>query len=305
MFKPSSRDKLFIHGTKKLKRYIFTSLKKRNKILILFTEGRGGGTWLMELMQQNLNAITLFEPIQGDLEKDVDRYFSNLPREEILQAKSCQKTRPVHEYLTTIFNGKVYEDNTIMFNRVSTIFKSKITVIKFVNKTLIAPYILANFHFHYRPLCLIRNPIDIVNSRTNYGYKAYISECSLSKDELDSFFRKNIYSPYNFISHRIKTNYEKFVFELCVNIDILKFLGEKVNVIGYEKLKTKDPATLEILKSEYGVANFKGLSKPSKSAERVLVTKKKDSNFTKNQIARFQCIIDEMGIEQYATTPGR
>ena len=292
-------NKILIHTTKYIKKVAYNFKKKPRNLLFLFTEGRGGGTWLMESLQSNLKAISIFEPLDGrnikimGIKKRLGHQF------DIVNKKDADL---LYDYLSLVLGGTLYDCKPVMFNTIWSVLHSKVAVVKFVNNTLLIPFILRNFTSGFKPIYIARNPIDILNSRINYGYRFHSKSHKLTRNEIHNFFSKKAFRSYIYMSPQIETNYELWILEICCYIDFAFRLKKNLNFVVYEKLRLKESSTIKMLRDEYFISDFDMLDRFSASTHKMRQLKKdaKKSNFSEEQISKFQCIIDRMRVQPYA-----
>ena len=140
-------------------------------LFLFFLDGRGGSTWLMEILAITLNGLTLFEPFSGNSFnfnkrfKDLDYPFITSNKEQLID---------LNRFIGDIYKLKNPSVKNLQFNTLFKVFCHKKILVKVVNKNLILPWFIDEFKPKHKPILLIRNPLDIIKSRAKYGLKIWI-----------------------------------------------------------------------------------------------------------------------------------
>jgi hypothetical protein len=146
--------------------YLLLKLKRfqpENSILI-FSEARGGSTWMMEIINKIPNTIINWEPLH--VEKGVVPKDFNWGWRPFIHKDDTNTN--FYKLLKDILCYKVYTDWTAHYLKKLTIkemLKSKIVITKFVRANLLLPYLVNNFNLKYKPIFLVRHPIDVCISQ--------------------------------------------------------------------------------------------------------------------------------------------
>jgi hypothetical protein len=159
------------------------------------------------------------------------------------------KNKVNNDLIKKILSFKVHSEWTSRYlGRIEfkKIYNCKIVITKFVRANLLAPYIINNFHFHNKPILLIRHPIDVCISQI----KAF--------DNNDTIKTSKFINNGRFIEHEgfiktLKTKLEYKIATWCLNNCLLfkdKETLSKVNVVFYsDLLMNPEKETLKIFKT--------------------------------------------------------
>ncbi len=129
--------------------------------IIIFSEARGGSTWLMEMLNDTLEICINWEPLH--VEKGVVPKAYNFGWRPFIPRAAKNEDysllfENIHEY-------KVYSNWTLSRLKFSKLIRSKQVLVKYVRANMLIPYILERFQFKHAPILLIRHPIDICLSQ--------------------------------------------------------------------------------------------------------------------------------------------
>jgi hypothetical protein len=139
--------------------------------IIIFSEARGGSTWLMEMMSTLLPVCINWEPLHvenGIVPRDRNFGWRPFVPENDSSHENYLLFKKIHEY-------KVCSDWTIKYLSLSKIFKCKYVLVKYVRANMLIPYLINKFEFKHKPIFLIRHPIDTCISQIKaFGSNDYV-----------------------------------------------------------------------------------------------------------------------------------
>ena len=137
-----------------------------SKKMVIFSESRGGSTWLMEMLCSAANVCVNWEPLHSTKGVVPSSFkFGSRPFIPKFDDTSDYKKlfKRIHEYkIHSFWTRKYLADKPI-----AEIVKSKFVLTKYVRANLLVPFILQNEHFDIPPILLVRHPIDTCLSQKN------------------------------------------------------------------------------------------------------------------------------------------
>lgn len=161
----------------KLREYQNLSLQKRwERILksghirctespvVIFSEPRGGSTWLAELLLQDVNTLMCWEPLRpfrlqeiglSPLCAEMGGFTPYIPRDA--------EWGEVHAICEQILNGSFPNWKCYLRNDMSNAVSTKRMLVKFVTANMLMHWFAANFK-EARCIYLVRNPFSVVAS---------------------------------------------------------------------------------------------------------------------------------------------
>lgn len=238
------------HFIKKTIRYklilIFLYLKKfrPEDSIIIFSEARGGSTWLMEILNKIPRTCINWEPLhkeKGVVSKELNwglrPYIPKGDQNEVY-----------HNLIKRILSFKICSKWSTIYLKIKDLIKYKIVITKFVRANLLLPYIMNNFKFHNKPILLIRHPIDVCISQI----KAFDDDKNNTL-EIPHSINNNRFIEHKDFIQTLETQLEYKIANWCLNNCLLLQDIEtlnKVTIVFYSDLIMKPrEETLRILKT--------------------------------------------------------
>lgn len=163
--------------------------------IIIFSEARGGSTWLMELLGEILDVAINWEPLH--VSRGVVPSKLNLGWKPYIKPDDTKTS--YKRLFTQIFEYRRVSKWTAKYLAYKELLNAKQVLTKFVRANLLVPYLVNAFNFKHLPIFLMRHPIDtclsqmraFVNHR-EYDFENSIPEWvnserfNLHRDFLDS-----------------------------------------------------------------------------------------------------------------------
>lgn len=135
--------------------------------LLIFSNARGGSTWLTEILTQIPNTAVIWEPLNLTENNSVKKIGFGW-QQYIPENFNWPEAK---EALQKILSGKELNRTTTFFER-NDVNKYKIAkklIIKFVNGNALLPWITTQFNLKYKPIYLIRHPFAVAASSVKHG----------------------------------------------------------------------------------------------------------------------------------------
>ena len=251
---------MYFRGMRKLKRElrnkILTLLLRIKKFksedsILIFSEARGGSTWLLEMLSNIPDTCINWEPLHVQEGVVPEKYgFGYKP--------SIQADFSENDYIKLFDEIHTFSRSTEWTRKYLTfrsLLISKNVITKYVRANRLLPFILKKFHFKYPPILLIRHPIDTCLSQVKAFRQDYLNE-----QIHDLLKRQRGHSSQRDTSRLCELNkvLAEKVERWCINnVDTIKQVGSKDNitVVHYSEL-LKDPETeLERILERYDIKN--------------------------------------------------
>lgn len=191
---------------------ILLGLKKFNleDSIVIFSEARGGSTWLMELLNEIPNTCINWEPFRvGRGVFPLQLKFGKRP-----YIPQYDKNVKYRKMIEKMLNFSISSSWTRKYLTVSTLWNSKIIITKFVRANLLIPYLLENFQFNRPPIMLLRHPIDISISRMKTWTNHTIN---LHNIEIPNCINNERFIKYSEYINQLDTPLEVAVATWCIN----------------------------------------------------------------------------------------
>lgn len=222
--------------------------------IVIFSEARGGSTWLMEILNALPNNCINWEPLH--VAKGV------VPKKYKFGSRPFIPHEEENKLYSKLFKEILSFSRSTKWSRkhlsILKILKSKFVITKFVRANLLIPYIFENYEFEKPPIFLIRHPIDTCLSAINtFVNKRWVC----ANDDIPDIINNNRYKENIHFLSKLETRLEISIANWCLNnvptlnnSDVLN----KMTVVFYYDL-ILDPET----QIQY-ISNNLGLSKKNR-----------------------------------------
>lgn len=143
---------------------IFSKFEPTENIII-FSDPRGGSTWITEMIMELPKTTVLWEPLHlGAVE-----HFNKLNfgwRQYIPEDVNWQEAK---EAFDEVLRGKVLTHWTCKMTTPYKLLSSDCMIVKFVRANAMIPWLTKTFTFKFAPVLLLRHPFAVAASQMNYG----------------------------------------------------------------------------------------------------------------------------------------
>ncbi len=136
----------------------------------IFSDPRGGSTWMAELISLLPKTTMVWEP----LHLEHSSTFQNLKFSWRQYIPENEKWIEAQEAFTRIFKGKELNSQFCRNATVLSFLVSNKLIVKFVRANALLPWLTNEFNFKYDPIFLIRHPFSVVASQLkseSWGYE--------------------------------------------------------------------------------------------------------------------------------------
>lgn len=214
---------------------------------MIFSEPRGGSTWLMELLNYIPKSVTNWEPlhkIKGVIPKSYywgNRVFipQNVDNENYLNT------------MKNILTLKMFSKWTLSKNSFNDINKGKIVITKFIQGNMLLPWITNHINFNYKPIYLLRHPISTSLSQI----KAFGNDNqSMKKFEIPDGINNQRFEKHLEYINSLETHLQRQVCLWCINNEyVLNFKDHELKwlILYYENLVLKPEKEIKLILKEY------------------------------------------------------
>jgi len=277
--------------------------------IVVFSEARGGSTWVMEQLQLATEGVSVFEPLWGrhGAFKRIAHQFSS----PFYMGKDSTESL-LFEFLKKTMEGKETSWRTLQFNDLKTLMKSNQLVVKLVNTNLIAPWFVSKFDLKHKPIYVIRHPLAIVYSRDTYGSKS-----STITNAVEGPFDwnriksdKHPYLEYKELINQYDTKFERYLIEWCIrNASFLNGQhDDRFAVLYYEEILIRPEVVWKEVLENMNLTYKSGTTEKAsgttsltnKKLKGAAQTEKWMVNFDKATLDNFQRIFDLFEIKTYS-----
>ena len=214
--------------------------------IILFSEARGGSTWLMEMLRETLNVCINWEPLHVN--------SGVVPKENKLGWRPFIPKENIDDSYRTLFTNihkfKIHSKWTRKYLTLKQLFRSKQVLVKYVRANLLVPYLLENFEYKYPPIFLLRHPIDTCLSHIRaFGD---LENRSIESQISDFIYNDRLLEYKDYVS-QLDTRLEKKIALWCLNncSTINKLNEYNLHIVFYSDLVLSPKKELENILVKY------------------------------------------------------
>lgn len=213
---------------------------KSESNVYLFSDPRGGSTWLMEILSRSVSGPIVWEPLHtknGLLPKKLKIGFRPYIPESINWPEAIY-------YFRKVFEHKCYNWWSTKYTSLGRCSNEQM-LIKFIKGNALLPWLTKNFDFSHKPILLLRHPVAVALSQI----KAFPQDW-----DIDEIIKNQSY-PDLYLKHRdffcsLETQLERQVAVWCLhNCEVINHV-ERNNrwiTIYYEHLVLDPIPTLKSL----------------------------------------------------------
>lgn len=280
----------------------FRSFDPRNNFYI-FSDPRGGSTWLSELIQTVPFCAILWEP----LHLEYSRVFRDLGfqwRQYIPEDEIWVEARKAFDQH---FEGKEWNIFSSQMTHFSDLLFAERLIVKVCRGNRLLPWLTKQYEFKYKPIYMIRHPFAVVYSQLKQGgWDASWESFKLPNSPFIDFEKQH----FDFLGN-LKSKEELLVANWCIsNKQTLENVRSGVDWINikYEDLFLNPDDTLKLVFDQWRL-EFPSNMDFSKNSRTSLGTFTKDkmrqlskwkNHFDSRQIDQMLRIIDYFQIKQYS-----
>jgi hypothetical protein len=145
----------------------YSKLRKRSAKdqLLIFSDPRGGSTWLAEMINSIPRSAIIWEPLHLEYVHQL-RELNFGWRQHIPEKTDWPEVKKLFE---KIFKGSIVNEWTMLHSTLSNYISAKILIIKLCRGNMLLPWITRTFDLKYQPIYMVRHPFGVVNSQMKQG----------------------------------------------------------------------------------------------------------------------------------------
>lgn len=136
-----------------------------NNNFMIFSEPRGGSTWLAQMIKTVPRTALIWEPINPKVYQEL-RKINFGWRQYIPENDKWQEAE---DFFKQIFIGNKLSYHTSSFLTVCDLIKAEQLLIKFVRGNALLPWITKQYNLIHKPIYLVRHPFAVAQSQLKHG----------------------------------------------------------------------------------------------------------------------------------------
>ncbi len=257
--------------------------------ILLFSDPRGGSTWMSEILSKITLRPVLWEPLHLTSVKEFDQLKFSW-RQHISDDERWDEAK---ETFDKLFSGEILNHWISMYTTKNELKASSSTVIKFCRANAMIPWLVQNYSFKHKPVHLLRHPFAVVMSQIKMGWNF-----GLDKLINDRPIHNAYYAPHLDYLKSLKTNEEGLTAFWCLsNKYTLEHEMRKTKWITmfYEDLLLDPEAEINKLMQLWGIdhdLNNIDFTKASSTASQ------KDAFSAESQIRNWKNALDKESVQK-------
>ncbi|MDH5380355.1 MAG: hypothetical protein OEW75_05870 [Cyclobacteriaceae bacterium] len=280
----------------------FKFFKPENSILI-FSDPRGGSTWLAELLECIPNSFIFWEPFAEIYKKPLKSLHFGW-RQHIPQGMVWLKAKKV---INSILSVSFFTEFTSLKLTPVLLWKGKTPIIKICRGNDFLIWLTDQYNFKYKPLYIIRHPFAVVASQLKQGGWDY----KFNKFEVPKMPFNNKYIEHQEFLFSLESKEEQLCAVWCItNKENVSCVSGKFILITYEQLFLEPQLIISSIFKDWGITvpnqiNSRISAKSSTTIDFMEGDSKEkqlskwNTYFSIDQIQRLQKVLDYFNVDFY------
>lgn len=254
----------------RLKTFLLPQLPfEPSKHLLLFSDPRGGSTWLAEILCQATQKPMIFEPLHLENAPKVKALGFGW-RQHIPENTDWPEAK---SFFSDLFSGKIMNWWLAQMSPRNLLIKSDSAVIKFCRGSMLLPYLVKNFKFDLLPIYMVRHPFGVVASQMKHGSWSHVYD----RFQLPDTKFNDVYKRHQSYLESLSSKIELLIAHWCItNAIVLNHIDNdrKWITIHYEHLVTSPKKVLNEVFQRWNIKlNFDDLDIEKRSKTDLSKTK--------------------------------
>lgn len=218
--------------------------------MLIFSDPRGGSTWITEMVQQIPRTAVVWEPLHLHY-TDAFRTLGFGWRQYIPEEAEWDEARRTFEQ---VFRGRLLNDKIYDSSDFGRLKEADRLIVKLCRGNALLPWLTRQFAFRHKPVYLIRHPFAVVASQLRFG--AWSKEFRRFRIP-ESGYDRELYAPHADFLQGLGTKEEALVAQWCLtNLVPLRHPENNVRwiTVTYEAMLLDPERVLERIFGEWGVS---------------------------------------------------
>jgi len=198
---------------------------------LIFSDPRGGSTWLTEIIKEGVSQPILWEPLHLGFMKQ----FENIGfgwRQYIPEEVQWNEAK---QQFDRLFSGKILNTWLTQMTNIQELLGAEAFIVKFCRGHMLLPYLVHNYTFKHAPIHLIRHPFAVVSSQLKHGAWNY----DFTKYTIPDIPYNEVYKEHEEYLGSLKTHEEALTASWCIANKVpLSHTGNNTKwiTLSYEEL---------------------------------------------------------------------
>jgi hypothetical protein len=289
----------------------FQALAARNSYdplgnLIIFSDPRGGSTWITELFSTIPETAILWEPLHLASGAKVFRTLNFHWRQYTPETTDWYEAQVAFDHL---LRGKLLNQWICSRSSYLAFYHARRLVVKFCRANALVPWITRQFPFRYKPVLLLRHPFAVVASQLQYGSWNY----QFTGFKVPDMPFPDLYMAHESYLRKLTTKEEALTATWCItNLVPLrhKHNNERWITVFYEDLLLHPERELRRIFDQWKITMpehiLSRVDKPSTTTKEATFSRgaasqleKWQNDLSENQIKRMTAVLEYFKVEVY------
>lgn len=274
---------------------------------LIFSDPRGGSTWLTEILHRITQNPILWEPLNLKKVKE----FKDIGFGWRQYIPEDAEWPEANELFDRLFQGKIRNKWIMQAATGRQLLKADAVLIKFCRGNMLLPYLTNKYDFIYKPIYLIRHPFAVVSSQLKHGGWNHL----YGGFNIPNAPYNEIYKQHETFLTSLKTKEEALTATWCItNLVPLTHIKNNIDwiTINYESLLVNPEAVLNRILTGWAInydlsnINFNKKSFTTRSGSPVSGKAQLEywkENLTIKQIDRMESVLQYFEVEAYTRSP--
>jgi len=299
-----TRIKNYIKGWQ-LKSIVRSKSYDINDNFLVFSDPRGGSTWLTEAISCIPKTAILWEPLHLKFNPEVEKIGFDW-RQYIPHDADWPEAKNEFDQ---IFSGQRILTTTTHISTIADYQNAERLIVKFCRGNSLLPWLISQYKFRFKPIYLIRHPFSVVASQMiQGGWDNEINEFSIPDNNYNQLYIKH----QDFLK-TLTTKAEVLIATWCLtnSVALESHLRDQWITVTYESLFLEPAKQVERIFSDWGIEVPASLYQQLDTQSDTTVTKvdfknkesqlrKWEKQFSTDEIARFVEILTYFEISLYS-----
>lgn len=255
----------------KLYKKIWLVKSRRNSFnpidqLLIFSDPRGGSTWITELLKTINNTAIIWEPLNISEVESVQKLGFGW-RQYIPEDVNWIDAKKMFDQ---ILSGRILNEWTLLKTTTQEFFKAEKLIVKICRGNMLLPWLVNQYSFKYKPIYLVRHPFAVVCSQLRQGgWNSTFSRFQIPKIPYNEVYREH----YKFMSS-LETKEELLTAMWCLTnkIPLESKVKLKYLTIHYEDLVQSPQQTVKTIFSSWAMPIPEGIDLKYRQASSTTVS---------------------------------
>ncbi len=275
-----------------------------NETILLFSDPRGGSTWLTEALLTIPKSAAIWEPLHLTYNPQVKKIGFSW-RQEIPINSSWPEAKILFD---KVQSGKYLNRYLAFLHKPSDYIRCRQLIVKFCRGNALLPWLVEQYDFKFKPVYLVRHPYAVISSQLKQGgWHSSFTEFKIPEGRFNESYLKH----REFLK-TIQSKEEALLVTWCITnqVALLAPNKDKWIKVHYETLHLNPEETIHHIFNDWGMTIPEGIQKKLQEESRTTVSgvereskiaqlRKWEKSFSVEKLDRFMEILNYFKVSEY------